>query len=251
MAAKKKAPAKKAAPKAKKAKALKTQPKTGIRTWLAFVLDESGSMSSLRAAAISAFNEFLAEQKKLVDDTRLTLTCFNTSVRKIYSATPLADCAELTEKTYIPNGMTALYDAINTAVADIEAQMQPGDRALVTVFTDGLENSSVEMTREKVAELIRAHEAKGNWTFAYMGSHKDTWAAAESIGIRTKNVAQVDPNNLVGGVQAMAASTRGMRGSAVMSYGADSGLYDTSASNVTLTAEDRAKLNANLKVKQQ
>jgi hypothetical protein len=43
-------------------------------------------------------------------------------------------------------------------------------------MTDGEENSSRETTKLQVVEIIKAHEAKGNWTFAYIGENPERWA---------------------------------------------------------------------------
>lgn len=55
-------------------------------------------------------------------------------------------------------------------------------------MTDGEENSSRETTGQQVAEIIKAHEAKGNWTFAYIGENPERWA--RQTGTQVGNVAQ-------------------------------------------------------------
>lgn len=235
-------------------KAAKNQPKkaaqpkaTGIRTWLGFVLDKSGSMSVQRDAAINGFNEFLSEQKKVNDDTRLTLVLFDTSVYTLYTAKPLAECKDLTTAEYRPDGGTALWDAIMKASTAIEKQIAKGDRVLITVFTDGEENSSVEITSSEMMQaFIRERESRGNWTFAAMGSAKDFVKHAQRMGVSASNVAQVDPNNVHASIGAMASSTRAYRSSNMMNVsGTSGGLYDAKASY--LTPEDVDNLAKNVK----
>jgi hypothetical protein len=45
-----------------------TNPESTMKTEIAFILDRSGSMSSMTQAAISGFNEFLKAQQATLDD---------------------------------------------------------------------------------------------------------------------------------------------------------------------------------------
>jgi Mg-chelatase subunit ChlD len=169
-----------------------TEQKT--RTLLVAILDESGSMGTKRADVIGGFNTFLTEQKKLeADDLSMVLAKFNTVVTTVHRAVPIGDVQPLTPETYTPGGNTALYDAIAQAVRLADAETF--DRAVCLIMTDGEENSSRETTKLQVVEIIKAHEAKGNWTFIYLGQDPEKWA--RETGTSVRNTAQYDHANPV------------------------------------------------------
>jgi Mg-chelatase subunit ChlD len=160
---------------------------TKMKTLLVGILDESGSMGPRRNDVIGGFNTFLEEQRKLqADDLSMVLAKFNTMVTVVHKAAPIGDVQPLTPETYTPGGMTALFDAIAQAIR--LADGETFDRAVCLIMTDGEENSSRETTGQQVAEIIKAHEAKGNWTFAYIGENPERWA--RETGTSVRNTAQ-------------------------------------------------------------
>jgi uncharacterized protein YegL len=155
-----------------------------MKTLLVGILDESGSMGPRRRDVIGGFNTFLDEQKKLqADDLSMILAKFNTVVSIVHKAVPIGDVKSLTPETYTPGGNTALFDAIAQGVR--LADGETFDRAVCLIMTDGEENSSRETTKQQVVEIIKAHEAKGNWTFAYIGENPERWARETGISLRS------------------------------------------------------------------
>ncbi len=160
---------------------------TKMKTLLVGILDESGSMGPRRNDVIGGFNTFLEEQRKLqADDLSMVLAKFNTVVTVVHKAVPIGDVQPLTPETYTPGGMTALFDAIAQAIR--LADGETFDRAVCLIMTDGEENSSRETTGQQVAEIIKSHEAKGNWNFAYIGENPERWA--RQTGTQVGNVVQ-------------------------------------------------------------
>jgi hypothetical protein len=165
-----------------------------MKTHICVVADQSGSMHPLRDDTIGSYNQYLAEQRSaaLPGDT-WTLVLFNTELAMPVRGWPVADVAELTPETYRPRGDTALLDAVARAVEAMDGTLGPGDRALVVVITDGKENASRTATKAGVRELIRAREATGAWTFAYIGADPSTYDEAVSLGIARQNVSRSEP----------------------------------------------------------
>ena len=60
-------------------------------------------------------------------------------------------------KAYRPGGGTPLYDAIGKGISKVNAQIEDGDHVLVTIITDGEENSSEEWTLKMVRSMIEKH----------------------------------------------------------------------------------------------
>src|SRR5262245_11109778 len=84
--------------------------------------------------------------------------------------------------------MTALYDAIAHTVLRTDTRLQHngrgGDKVLVVVMTDGLENSSTDYDAHAIAELVRSYERRPNWTFVYLGAGHDSIAETRSTAAR-------------------------------------------------------------------
>lgn len=166
------------------------------KTYLCFILDKSGSMANQTDRAISGFNEFLGEQKKVKGQASLTLTLFDTAAQNLYTDVPLISAGELNRNTYRPSGFTALYDAVGTTVKAIENRVGSKDRVVVAIFTDGQENSSREYTADNVYKLITEKEAQGNWTFAFMGVDKDAWIVGGDLGIQKGNIMAINTSDV-------------------------------------------------------
>lgn len=150
-----------------------------------FVLDKSGSMDIIRAATISGFNEFLADQQREGGDARMTLTLFDTEFTAVASAVPVREIAPLELATYAPSGCTALYDAIGHTMRitdDYVAKHHP-DQVLFVIMTDGEENSSREFDQRTIFQMIQDRKDSAGYEFIYLGANQDAYASSESIGI--------------------------------------------------------------------
>ena len=157
------------------------------------IVDESGSMSHLREATMSGVNEtintirsaqteFAATQEHL-----LTLVTFDSSshrpdVRTIIDTMPIQDVAEFSD--YRPNGCTPLYDALGLSVTALHNKIKDNKEAtaVVTVLTDGLENSSVEWNAVTLRALIEKLKNEG-WSFSYMGSAHNVKEVTDLLSI--------------------------------------------------------------------
>ena len=171
------------------------------RTIIAYVLDESGSMEACREAVLSGFAEYIATLRRTAgtDPAAFFLVKFNTSVFPVHRGVSLAAVPDLTPQTYRPDGNTALYDAVMEVIAAADRRLAPEDRVLVIVHTDGQENSSRRYGKAEVAAAIRAREARGNWTFVYLGADQDAWGEGVGLGMAGANTSAY---------QATAAGTR-------------------------------------------
>lgn len=133
-------------------------------------------MTSVREATISGFNEYLQTLKKDAKSAyEFTLTLFDTSVYRPTVAEKIRDVENLDARQYNPSGGTALYDAVCSTIRGIN-------------MTDGEENSSKEHTEKNMKALIKEREAKGNWTFVYLGANQDSYAVAQKYGFAGMNV---------------------------------------------------------------
>jgi uncharacterized protein YegL len=117
-----------------------------------FILDESGSMSSMANEVISSFKTMIEalqkEESSLTQTSNLiTLLTFSSDTSLHALDIPVSDFNP--DINYVPSGMTALYDAIHHANKCIDDKLASYKQAvshkvIVNIFTDGEENCSKE-----------------------------------------------------------------------------------------------------------
>ena len=151
------------------------------------IIDESGSMQSIKTAAIDSVNETIqtirSSQKKHEDQEHyVSLVTFNDDVKTIYECVPVDEVKELTAETYQPACCTALYDAMGISLNALRKKVAEDDKVLVTVVTDGYENASKEYSGKAIKALVDELKTKG-WVFAYIGANQDVEAVAATISI--------------------------------------------------------------------
>lgn len=151
------------------------------------IIDESGSMQSIKKQAIDSVNETIqtirAAQKKHEDQEHyVTLVTFNSYVNVVYDCVPIGEVKEVTSEEYNPDCLTALYDAMGTSLNALRKRVADVDRVLVTIVTDGLENASKEYNGLAINSLVSDLKSKG-WVFAYIGANHDVVKAASKISI--------------------------------------------------------------------
>jgi uncharacterized protein YegL len=157
-------------------------------TLVVFVLDKSGSMSSVEAATRSGFNEYIGTLKKDKQSKyAFSLTLFDTEVTKRYTNVRLAEVEDLDSKNYRPDGMTALYDAVMQTVNETAKSVTDDQKILCVIMTDGEENSSKEYTDKDLKQRIKELEGK-NWSFVFLGANQDSWAVGQKFGLARGNV---------------------------------------------------------------
>lgn len=160
---------------------------------IVFILDRSGSMASQANDAIGGFNTFIRSQKELAGECTLSLILFDNKYEQMYDFTPINMVAELSHKTFIPRGGTALLDAVGRAINDTGAKLaamaetkRPG-RVLVAVLTDGEENESREFSAQRIKDMIEHQQTKYAWQITFLSSDIKAYEQALSYGFATGN----------------------------------------------------------------
>ena len=151
------------------------------------IIDESGSMQSIKKEAIDSVNETIqtirsAQEKHEDQEHYVSLITFNDDVKTIYECVPVDEVKELTSETYRPDCCTALFDAMGISLNALRKKVAEDDKVLVTIVTDGYENSSKEYSGKAIKALVDELKAK-DWVFAYIGANQDVEAVAATISI--------------------------------------------------------------------
>ena len=183
-----------------------------IRIFNLIIIDESGSMQSIKTVAIDSVNETIqtirsAQKKHEEQEHFVSLVTFNDDVKTIYECVPVDEVKELTAETYQPDCCTALYDAMGISLNALRKKVAEDDKVLVTVVTDGYENASKEYSGKVIKALVDELKGKG-WVFAYIGANQDVEAVAATISIT--NVMKFEATPL--GTAAMGARVASARG---------------------------------------
>ena len=156
---------------------------------LIVIIDESGSMDEVWGKTITGFNEFVQTHQKLPGEAKLTLVKFNTEYNIVHNGLNVKDVPLLNNKTYVPNGMTALLDAVGKTIDEVgkrlsnTAEDERPEKVIVLIITDGYENSSKEYTGKQVAEKIKKQTDVYSWEFVYMGADQDAIAVGGSMNM--------------------------------------------------------------------
>lgn len=152
------------------------------------ILDESGSMSCIKRQALNGLNETLqtirkAQEKYPEQEQLISIVPFESfNIRLLRDKVSIKDVEDLKENEYNPGGSTPLYDAIGFGISSIRKEVTDNDSVLVTIITDGEENSSREYSGKAIAASIDELKQKG-WLFTYIGANQDAVKVAKAMNI--------------------------------------------------------------------
>ena len=157
---------------------------------LVVILDKSGSMYNLRSDTIGGFNSLLAEQRKKDVPIKVSVGMFNQALESKYDRVELSEIKDMTEKDYLPQGTTALLDAVGNTLSALRGREEvnaEGNKVLVVIITDGLENASKEWKKPDVKKLISDLQEEKGYEFVFLGADIDAVSVAQGIGIKSEN----------------------------------------------------------------
>jgi hypothetical protein len=169
------------------------------------VLDRSGSMEDCRTDAIGAINSYLRQVKDDKDmEASVSLVIFDSQgIDVIRDHVPAGSCAELAASEYQPRASTPLLDAVGHGVALLDKRKTAGERCILAVMTDGLENASREYTKETIKALLDRKQKEDGWLVLYLGAGHDAWAQASAMGLQAGNVASFAKSAIGGSIGSM------------------------------------------------
>lgn len=183
-----------------------------------FIIDKSGSMSGMQHQAVEGFNvqvKTLQELKQTYPDQDYTvsLTFFNENVRDIISNGKVEQLVPMNPKTFLPNGSTALLDAIGKSIYQIKSDFGPAlssDEASVVmvIITDGEENASRFYTYHEIARMIKELDETEKWTFSFLGADLDAIHTSQMLNIRRENVISFSKSDYSGMMDDVSDSIR-------------------------------------------
>lgn len=207
-----------------------------------FLLDDSGSMQSCRDTTISGYNEYLDSQKADAEKTGIktfvSLYKFDGyNVNCVFDRKPVDEANHISRDDYNPQGMTNLYDGMGGVMMAVNKNLEANKKAdrdsvIVTVLTDGGENSSKTFNNLDIKQMVEKCEGK-NWGFMFLGANIDAFAVGSRLGFNVNNTIQYDTNNMGSTIRAASAMTTRMKSA----YASGMATDDTYASTAFTFAE--------------
>jgi len=163
-----------------------------------FIVDKSGSMSGLEEQVVTGFNMQLSKMKELAQTYKdqeyvASVTYFDGEVQEIIKFESIDKVNPLHISKYVPDGMTALLDAVGGAIdktiETYNSELKAKEVNVVfIILTDGDENSSQYYTHNLVSSKIKKLEETGDWTFTFVGADFDAREVSQKLNIKRENV---------------------------------------------------------------
>ncbi|MDL2310142.1 VWA domain-containing protein [Parabacteroides sp. OttesenSCG-928-B22] len=172
-----------------------------VRVYNLIILDESGSMQSIHRESVNGLNETLqtiqSAQKAHgeLQEHLVTLVFFNSNgIRTILENRPIEEVKLLKMEDFSPNACTPLFDAMGSTLSKLRYQLNKEEKhqVLVTIITDGEENSSREYSGKMIKNMVGELKELG-WVFAYIGANQDVDKVAESMNIKNRMCFEASP----------------------------------------------------------
>lgn len=153
---------------------------------IVIVLDESGSMESIRDNMKNAINDLIKEQQQVKGrPATFTLVKFNDKVNRVIKNQPLEEIKLLESNDYKPSGATALYDCIGDTIEWFRNEKD----VLLVIVTDGQENASRSFNKSEVTKMIEDKKKNNGWTYVYLSNDLKTASQGDSIGCQRSSYA--------------------------------------------------------------
>jgi uncharacterized protein YegL len=166
------------------------------------IIDASGSMAHLSHDTMGNFNSFLKEQKEFPGEAVFTLCTFNTDYHLTHDFVKIASVPDLDSKSYVPQGGTALLDAVGTTIDSVGRKLaalpeeERPSKVIFLIITDGHENSSRRYSAEQIKSMVEHQKNVYSWEFVFMGANIDAIATGTNLGISMQNTLNYDATSV-------------------------------------------------------
>jgi hypothetical protein len=202
------------------------------KTELVFLVDRSGSMSTIRKDMEGALSKLIEDQKTLNSECVVTYYQFDCNgynlnlngtfveniLDKVYEAKPIKEVGSI---VIDPRGGTPLHDAICLSMDEVGKRLaltkeeDRPERVLFFVISDGEENSSRTFSGKDVKKRVDHQSNVYKWKIEFLGCNFDAVSVGTSIGINfgstmTFNHSTIGIRNAIGSLSSKIMSYRSM-----------------------------------------
>lgn len=152
-------------------------------TYITLLLDKSQSMEVTKKSTIDGFNKFLSSQKEDGLNKIVSLYQFNQRRYTTFENLDLKKVENLNYDAFIPEGSTALNDAIGFTIERTNHITKNKDYNIIfVILTDGEENSSRNYDSHDIEKSILKMKER-DWNFIFIGANQDAILSGAKYGI--------------------------------------------------------------------
>jgi len=191
-----------------------------------YVVDVSYSMNPVASDALRGLNQSLdtvrSEAEKSGQETLISLYYFADTTRREFHRVPAAKVPRQT--SYVTRGYTALFDAVNEAVAEHERVLAMDEDVayVVIVITDGDDNRSRDSWGEAMKRNIARVQGTDRWTVTFQVPRGQKQSFCQKFGVPAGNVTEWE-----------STTTEGVEKAATHRHIATKGYFSARASGMT------------------
>lgn len=190
-------------------------PGAPMRTILATVLDDSGSMDTGRDQTIAGYNQQMEKLKSKGKEIgcEVLQIIFSSTPRVMSNFVSPDAITMLNHSNYRPVGGTALYDTVASTVKRLLSHPYAHDdntSVLLTIMTDGDDQGSKVWNQRQLQDfraLMKAVNANDRWTVALSGPDVKLREFADQMCVDRDNIAAFTPASVASRTMAMSSST--------------------------------------------
>jgi Mg-chelatase subunit ChlD len=188
---------------------------------IVMLLDASGSMGGSENKVleiISSVNSFIKDQRELDSSSNdtFTLVRFNGFISTIIDNKKITEIPNLVNGDYVPQGMTALYDAIGTSISKFENEKD----VMLVIVTDGEDTSSREYSFARVKELLKKVEDNNGWKTIFLTCDRSAFEQGARLGVASTplGAVNVSMNNVYTPAHHLATGVRDLCSNTVSAF---------------------------------
>lgn len=189
-----------------------------MRTILATVLDDSGSMDLGCDQTIEGYNMQMQTLKAKGREIgcEVLQVIFSSAPRVMSNFVKPEQVVMLSRINYRPSGGTALYDTVASTVKKLLSHPHAHDdntSVMLTIMTDGDDQGSSVWNQRELHDfraLMKAVNANDRWTVALSGPDIKLRKFADEMCVDRDNIAAFTPASVQSRVMAMASGTQAM-----------------------------------------
>ncbi len=189
---------------------------TNKTTYYQLILDQSGSMTTCKNAAIDGFNNQLGSIQSMKaeypeQNFYVSLTKFSDEPEHLFIDRAVDELIKLNEENYTPRGCTALLDAIGECLMRLKTDKrkefeEDKATAVVVIITDGFENASKYFSQTSISRLIADLSATDVFSISFIGATIESIQQAENIGIQRNDIVHFDCDAIEEPLEKLSAS---------------------------------------------
>lgn len=154
-----------------------------------YVIDHSGSMTSIWDEVLNAVELNLKEVQKSDLENYVSMIVFDDQIDEVMWRVPAKEVV-LDRETYFPRGLTSMLDAVGLALSKAHteyiaavSQGKLNEAFYLVIVSDGIENNSKEWTYQKIQDKVKTVLATDHFTITYLGSNQDLAELRNLTGI--------------------------------------------------------------------